>query len=195
MDEKHGTSKKSSEGFSLIEVVVAMGIMTVVSALIMSFFSNMTRTTTTQNVVADVQETLMMGMDYVVRDLRRTGYDSFGTSDAGVLVCSSTSFQFTADEQEDGDDTFDTTGEDVTYTLTGSELQRVDSAIVGTETLISNVDTANSSFTYYDSDGNTTTTPEDVRSIQVALQITAPAGRDGSVIRTLTRRVKARNLQ
>ncbi len=194
VNEKHGILKKNSEGFSLIELMVAMCIMAIVIGSIMGFFSNMTKTTTTQNVVADVQETLMMGLDYVVRDLRRAGYDYLGTSGAGVLACSSTSFQFTSDELEDGDTTFNSTDEDITYSFAGSGLQRVDSSIAGTETLISNVDTANSSFTYYDSDGNTTTTPADVRTIQVILQITSPAGRDGSVTRTLTRRVKARNL-
>ncbi len=185
---------KKQEGFTLIELMVAMCIMAIAISSIMSFFSNIARATTKQNVVADVQETLMIGLDYVVRDLRRAGYDSLGTSDAGVIACSSTSFQFTADELEDGDDTFDSTDEDITYSLAGSGLQRVDSSIAGTETLISNVDTANSSFTYYDSDSIITIVPADVRTIQVVLQMTSPAGRDGSVTRTLKRRVKARNL-
>ncbi len=184
--------KNNSEGFSLIELMVAMCIMAIATIPIMSFFGNFSKTTTTQNVTADLQENLIIGLDYIVRDLRRAGYDPTGISNASVLTSSATSFQFTSDDEEDGDLTG--TDENITYTFNGNDLQRTDSGLGVTDILLSNVDPANSSFVYYDSSGNATVTNADVRAVEINLQLTSPAGRDGSVTRSLTRRVKARNL-
>ena len=47
---------------------------------------------------------------------------------------------------------------------------------------------------YFDADGNTTATLTDIRSVGISLTAEAPAGRDGTVERTYTTRVRCRNL-
>jgi len=59
----------------------------------------------------------------------------------------------------------------------------------------------NLAFTYFDSDGADLGNPvpnenlKDIRAIQISLTIEQPAGRDKPVSRTLTSRIKCRNLE
>jgi hypothetical protein len=58
----------------------------------------------------------------------------------------------------------------------------------------------NLTFTYFDADGNDLGSPvpalqlADIRTVNVSITVEEPAGRDVAVSRTLTKRVKCRNV-
>ncbi len=188
MGNKSYETFNNNNGFTLIEVMIALAIVSIVLGSMYGLFSNMNKSFTSQNVASNTQETLRSGINYLIRDFRMAGYDPTGDAGAGITIATNTSIQFTADNNGNGDD-FDS-GEDITYSLSGTNLQLTDS--IGTETLIPNVTTLQ--FLYYDSSGNITADLSEISIIEIALTVQEPAGRANPVERNLTTRVRARNL-
>ena len=188
---------RNENGFTLIEIIMALLITSIVVSAVYSLFSQMTRSFTSQEVTAEVQQQLRLGIDFIVRDIRKTGFDPTGLTQAGITSATPTSFQFTADRDENGSLT--DLGEDITYTFNAAEgrLERLDAnSTFGTEVLVENVDVASSGFTYLDgsSPPAATTDPDTIRTIVIAMTVEEPAGRAAPVTRTLSARVAARNL-
>ncbi len=68
-------AKTNSDGFTLIELMVAIAIASAVMAGIYSMFIMQQRTQVTEQVVVDMQQTLRAAMYMVERDIRMAGYD------------------------------------------------------------------------------------------------------------------------
>ena len=188
---------KNEKGFTLIEITMALLITSIVTGAIFSLFSLMTRSFTSQEVIASVQQQIRVGVDFISRDIRATGFDPTGEADAGILGATATRFQFTVDRDENGSLT--EAGENIIYTFNAAagRLERVDvNSGFGTEVLIENVNVADSGFIYFD--GNSppvaTLNPDDVQTIVIAMTIEESAGRAAQVSRMLSARVSARNL-
>ena len=195
--QKSDISCRNENGFTLIEIVMALLITSIVVGAVYSLFSQMTRSFTSQEVTAQVQQQLRLGVDFIARDIRATGFDPTGQTQAGILSATPTSFQFTADRDENGG--LSELGENITYTFNAAagRLERLDAnSAFGTEVLVENVDVANSGFTYFDGSSPpvATTDPDNIRTIVVAMTVEEPAGRAAPVTRTLSARIVARNL-
>ena len=118
---------KSKRGFTLVEMMVALVIASIIVTAFYSLFTYMTRSFTTQQVTSDVQQRLRTGIDFVERDLRMAGFDPAGTNEAGILAASTNSIQFTMDLDEDS--LFNSAGENITYNFTNRMLQRTDNNV------------------------------------------------------------------
>ena len=66
---------KGEGAFSLIELLVALVIMSVVSLAIYGVFSISSRSYTTQSVTADVQQSVRASMEVILQDIRMAGLD------------------------------------------------------------------------------------------------------------------------
>ena len=188
---------KDEKGFTLIEVLMALLITSIVTGSIFSLFSLMTRSFTSQEVTAQVQQQIRVGVDFIARDIRATGFDPTGEADAGILGATPTSFQFTVDRDENG--SLLEVDENITYTFNAAagRLERTDTnSGFGTEVLVENVEVADSGFTYLDGSSPPVATAnlDDIRTIVIAMTVEEPAGRAAPVNRTLSARVSARNL-
>src|SRR5438270_6469528 len=64
---------KREAGFTLIEVLVAMTLMLIVVAAVLSTLSDATHATEAVSLMADTQQNLRAGMNYMVRDLMQAG--------------------------------------------------------------------------------------------------------------------------
>ena len=137
----------SSRGLTMIELLVALCIVSIFSAAVIRMFASFNRSYTTQNVAAGTQQHVRAALDFMARDIRMAGLDPLRTAGAEVITATATTLQFTADKNMDGD--LNDAGEDVTYTVTGGSLQLTDD--LGTETLTDHV--SNLTFTYFDEDG------------------------------------------
>ena len=193
-------------GFSLIELLVALVIMSVVSLAIYGVFSVSSRIYTTQGVTADVQQSVRAAMEVMLQDIRTAGLDPTSSGDFGIELAEAAKLRFTSDSIDAGLLDFngvldDTNSERITYVLQGTQLDQIlyeTTASVDSEPLISDVQ--NLTFTYFDVDGNNLGSPvpalqlADIRTINVSITVEEPAGRDGSVSRTLTKQVKCRNM-
>jgi type IV pilus assembly protein PilW len=90
---------RSANGFTLAEILVALGLAALVIGGMIRFFINFSRVSTVQNVAAGAQQSVRAGIDYVLRDIRMAGMDPFKTSGAGIeeISASGKKLRFTSD--------------------------------------------------------------------------------------------------
>jgi len=90
---------RSNHGFTVSEVLIALGLASVVLCMIGTFFSNLTRSSTTQNAIAGAQQSARAGLDFIIHDIRMAGLDPFKTADAGLEEISAigNKLRFTSD--------------------------------------------------------------------------------------------------
>ena len=184
----------SHAGFSMIELLIVIGILAILFTFMYKGFERLNRYYTAENVKASTQQSARIGIEMMVQDIRLAGLNPLGTAaGAGIVAAGPTSFQFTADVNFDGDlgDPF----ENITYDLNGTDLRQRNSNLLlspNFEVLLSNVTAL--AFTYLDDTGIPTANLADIRTIGITLTVNRPAGRDGTVSRTYTTQVRCRNL-
>ena len=192
--KKHHTQ---SVGFTLVEVMISIAILSILFGTIYRTFDVFTRSYAKENVKAGVQQKTRIGIDLMARDIRLAGLDPLGSANAGFNAANtnSTSIQFTADLNYDGD--LDDPFEDIRYFLNGNQLQQTADLGTGpvTDTLLDNV--IGLTFTYL----NETDTPlaepvatDEIRTVLISLTLQREAGRDEPISRTYTSRIRCRNL-
>ena len=179
---------RGQDGLTIVELMVVLAIMSIVAGAAYSIFASLSRSYTTQNVTAKSQLGLRIGVDTIVRDIRMAGLDPLNSADAGIVMATPTAIQFTSDKNLDGD--VDDPAEDITYELNGDAVLFTDNQ--GAATLMDHV--TDFSFTYYDSAGSITTIVENIRSVQISLATSVPAGRAAPVTRQYSTRISCRNI-
>jgi prepilin-type N-terminal cleavage/methylation domain-containing protein len=210
------TGRSRDRGFTLIELLVALAISSIVMAAIFSVYAGLTRSYTTQNASADVQQAVRASVDIMAEDIMMAGlrdnWGTYGGNPPGILTAGSQEMSFTLDIDMDGAVTGTT--ENVTYKLEGRQLTITDAD--GTDPLIDNVINSELSppvplFRYYKQDIDDLTNDRDlisyygytdpmdesergdIRTVEISITVEEPAGREGMVQRTYTTRVRCRN--
>jgi type IV pilus assembly protein PilW len=70
-----GATRRDSEGgFTLVEVLAAMVILLIATTAVYATFTTQQKTFTIQNRVAEMQQNLRQGAEYMMRDIRMSGY-------------------------------------------------------------------------------------------------------------------------
>jgi len=89
---------RTEAGFTLAELVIALGLMSVVLAVMVAFFMTLIRSSVAQNVAAGAQHSARAGVEHIVHDLRMAGLP-LGTAGAGIEEIASTGskLRFTSD--------------------------------------------------------------------------------------------------
>lgn len=182
------TAGSSCAGFTLIEALMVIAILSITFSTVYNSFENFNRSCTTENVKAGIQQNARVGVEFMVQDIRQAGLDPLGVTDAGIVAISATSIQFTADLNFDGD--IDDALENITYSLNNGQLEQTNH--IGAAPLLDNV--TNLNFTYLDEEDATTVVPAEVKSVIISLTMQRPAGRDRRVERSYTTQVRCRNL-
>jgi type II secretory pathway component PulJ len=206
----------TSRGFTVVELLVALGMAAVVFGLIVSFFANMSRSTTTQNAAAAAQQTARAGVDFMAQELRLAGLDPLESAGAGIEEISPTGIKirFTSDscnlpighsdncENPVPDGNVNGKNERVTYWYdAGSRVLRR-YLYEGTPSqtwmpLLEQVEPNPGNvplFTFLDGNGSPTTVRGDIRTVLITLTVLEPAGRSKTVERTYSSRVRLRNI-
>jgi type II secretory pathway component PulJ len=214
MRSKISTPTYSKTGFSLVELLLALATSTIVLGAIYSVFTITNKNFTTQNVAANVQQSLRSAIGLMARDIRLAGLDPIDTDNFGITYASQTKIRFTQDSIDSGTGEFNGTVdeanfEEVTYDLQGNQIiqtlyETVATSSPNSAVLIRNI--TNLNFAYFDAVNTDLvdyglTPPRvpndklaDIRSVEILITIQEPAGRDEPVSRTLTRKVECRNL-
>ena len=182
-------------GFTLVELLVAMAVASIMLAAMVSLFLSLNKSYTRQNAAAEVQQVTRAGVDFMAQSIRMAGLDPVQTGTFGITVANDTSITFRADFDLDG--SLAATGEEISYWLNGDRLlTTLDAA-----PLVENVDTSNGSgltFTYLAADDSVLATPvanpADIRTVRIALTVREPAGHGKTVARTYATEVRCRNL-
>ncbi|MEJ2170186.1 MAG: prepilin-type N-terminal cleavage/methylation domain-containing protein [Desulfobacterales bacterium] len=184
-------------GFTIIEVLMVLAIMSITMGTIYKSFAQLNRSYTTENVKAGIQQGARIAVEFMVQDIRMAGLDPLRTANAGFSAALAAQLpttnwiEFTTDANFDGDVDSTDEFENIKYELVGNELRQTNH--LGTEVMLDNV--TNLTFTYLNAEDLTTTNINEVRSVIVSLTMEKPAGRAGTISRTYTTTtVRCRNL-
>jgi type IV pilus assembly protein PilW len=190
------------QGFTLVELLLSMGIAAVVMASIYAVYLSQQKSFTTQEKVATMHQNVRAAMYYMERDIRMAGCNPTGIAGAGIITANPSLIRFTEDIRGQGDtdpsdgDTGDP-NEDITYSLADgdgdgdTDLVRDTRAgeDIADRIIAENIVSLN--FTYLDADGNTTASLSAIRFVQVSLTAATEDNENDSV---LTTRINCRNL-
>jgi len=204
------TATVEKAGFSLIEVMVAMVIVSVLLAAVYAVYASLSRSYTTQNVSAEVQQSIRAAMTLMAEDIMMAGLDPVDSGEFGFDPSGSTSISFrydTANSNNEFSGEMATSGAQVTYFFSNETLYQCDNPVTCPETdqniFIENV--TDFRLDYLDSSGNDLFTDlgyadpltganlSDIRQVVITIEVEEPAGRDKTVSRTYATRVKCRN--
>jgi len=195
---KYLQSKKyplaGNDGFTLAEVMMALGIMLLVLTAIISLFTSLSRSYTTQNVAAGVQQVTRAGIDIMTRNIRMAGLNPLNLNRIGIIQAESDKIRFQFDTNGTGTiDTAPGSGEDISYLLNAeNKLMQHRGENGKNEPLVENV--TDLTFRYLDAQDLETNELDAIRTVEVSLTVAEPAGRDGILSRTYATRVICRNL-
>jgi len=154
---------KKTEGFTLIELMVAIAIGMVVLAAVTTTFMSQTKFYSAQEQVNEMEQNARGALDLIARELKMAGYKPNGGSFSGITY-DTTQLRIQADIS--GTDGLTTSAnEDIIYTYNSTNKQILRNG----QALADNIWAFN--FSYLDSAGAATTTTANIR--QVAISITA----------------------
>ena len=171
--------RMSHYGFTMTELLVAMGISGIVMAGTYSVYHTHQKSYVAQEQVVAMQQNLRAARYFMEREIRMAGCDP--TQDVSpptpeIQTAGANTISFTLDITDtagtgDPDGLVDGPNENVTYALAGSDLMRNDVNGAGNQLIAENIDALN--FAYLDEDGTVLATPvanlEDIRSVQITL--------------------------
>ncbi len=186
------------KGLTLFEVVVVIAILSVVLGAIYSVFAATSRSTTNNEVIAEVMQNLRTSIDFMEQDIRMAGLDRFGSANAGIEVATASNLSFTADRNMDG--ILNDNLERITY-FYDAATNRLRQCLLGEtlndgQTVAENV--TNFQFTYLGANDIPLAFPiadlAEIRTVVVTMGIEQPAGLSGLVERTINKRILCRNL-
>ena len=72
-------------GFTLVDILVGLGLASVILVIVVGIFTTMAKSFTTQTVAADVQQIARAAVDLMVQEIRMGGLDPVGTANATIV--------------------------------------------------------------------------------------------------------------
>ena len=94
----------NNRGFSLIELLISLVIISIVSVAVYGVFYLASRSYTTQSVSADVQQSIRAATEVLMQDIRTAGLDPTSSGNFGIELAEATKFRFTSDSSDTGGD-------------------------------------------------------------------------------------------
>ena len=167
---------RSEKGFTLVEFMVTVAMMTVVMAGVYLVFYSQQKSYTVQEQVAEMQQNLRGAMYLMAKEIKMAGCNPTGHAQAGIVTAAADRINFTMDLKGKGTDTpsgniENTENENITYHLEDSNGDGAREILrdtgTGDQVLAENIDALD--FVYLDSNGNVTTDLLRIRSVQITL--------------------------
>jgi type IV pilus assembly protein PilW len=195
---------KSSKGFTLLELMVAMAITSVFMVAVYAAYITQLKSHITQQQIVEMQQNLRAAMQLVQRDIRMAGHDPLRSAGGGITTMLANSLGFTmdvtggesdgidndsdglvdaadVDENKFSDGDTGDVNEQIIYSLVtngaGDQLLARDTGS-GPQSVADFIEALN--FVYLDNAGIPTTQPSEVKSVQVT--IVARSGRQVPVL-------------
>jgi prepilin-type N-terminal cleavage/methylation domain-containing protein len=176
------SAKNKENGFTIVELLIAMVIALIVLTALTSTFLSQRKTFNLQGQITEMVRTSRNVMDMISREVMLAGYSPTSATIVGIPYASS-QLEIRADLSGDGD-TGDT-NEDIIYTFDGANHQITRAEGATTLPLAENIEAF--TFQYYDADGNNTTTAADIRQIEISVTTrTAAVDPNSGAYRTST---------
>ncbi len=93
---------RNQKGFTLVELLVVLALSGIVTAAIYKSFTGQQQVYIAQDQVAAMQQDVRASLEVMVKEIRMAGYDPQGTADASITAATSSSIQFTVDQNGNG---------------------------------------------------------------------------------------------
>lgn len=197
---EHGL--RSAEGFTLVELLVALVVAVLVAAAASTAFQLGTRTLLAAAAQTEAQQNARWALERMISEIRGAGYDPTGRPPAYTFdpIVGATPTSLTIQSDFNGNGILDPPGacdptavtERVAYRLSGTQLLRAtDPPANACESVVVSGVTA-LRFTYLDADGNPAATPAAIRTVVVTVTVRAE-GAQGPGTVAMTDRVRLRN--
>lgn len=166
-----GPRRLLTAGFTLVELMVALAVGSIVMAAVMTAFLSQHNTYLAQGQVVEMQQNARVALDMLELDIRSAGYDPNNLG-AGITTAGVNNLVFTRDN---GAGVLET----ISYSLMDAfivegrndglvdDLGRDDGSGAGLLPVAENI--SQLEFRYLDGDGTSTAVVNDIRSIQVSL--------------------------
>ena len=163
----------NEQGFTLVELLIAMAISGVVLGAVVTAFSTQRKAYDLQENLTEMVLNARVGMEMITREARVAGYDPSGAG-FDAMPYQSTTLQIQADLNGDGDIVDD--GETILYSHDTSlnQMQRQVNPLGSgaIEVLAENIESL--TFDYLDANGTATTTTADIRQVRVTITARTP---------------------
>ncbi len=188
-------SKNKKNGFTLVELLIAMTIGLIILTALSSTFLMQRKIYDVQEQIVEMVQTARAAMDMMTREIRMAGYDPTGTGFAGIPY-SSSQLQIVADLDGNGNTT--DSNENITYTYDAANLQIDRNTGSGDQPFSENIQLF--TFDYLDSAGSATTATADIRQIRITIKARTSkadsnySADNGYRTHTLTSLIMPRNL-
>jgi type IV pilus assembly protein PilW len=176
---------KTQNGFSLIEIMIAMAISSIVITSMYEIFYSQQRSYTNQDQVAEMQQNLRAGLYLMTKDIRSAGFDPTRSGNFGFVTdfaapdnifdpdinyaVDKNVIAFTIDNNGDGI-IQSNDAEQIAYRLNNNTLERYifDPNNKGWQAVANNIDALD--FVYFDQDGPTNN-PAAFRAVELSLLV------------------------
>ena len=163
------SATKYSKGFTLIELMVALALTSIIMAGIIAAYISQLKSHVTQQTIVEMQQNLRSAMQHMEKEIRMAGYDDPNkTSVAGLTTVLANTFGFTMDLNDDGD--VSDANETVLYTIaanTAGTQSLMRNTGGGNRPIAENIEALN--FVYLDRFRVPTNVAIDVRSVQITI--------------------------
>lgn len=159
---------QNDQGLTLVELLVALAMATILSVALVATFASYSRTSVAQENVLSMQQNLRAALYLMGRDLRMAGYrgsDPSSAPSAGFVTANADNLSFTV--LDDATNTLTT----ITYTFTNNTIQRSDGTMTN-EVIAEAIQDVE--FYYTSSGGGQSTTPGTLGNIE-SVEITVLA--------------------
>ncbi len=95
--------KIGKKGFTAVELLISLAIMSMTLGSVYSLYMSFIRTCTKESVKIKLQQNVRSSLDMMIRDIRLAGLDPEGTGEFGIIAATAQSIRFTADRDMDGE--------------------------------------------------------------------------------------------
>jgi len=167
--------RQNENGFTLVELLVAMAISGIVMASIGYLYYSQQKSYVAQEQIAAMQQNLRAAMYYMEREIRMAGCDPIQNANSGIITATANSINFTEDIDDDG---IISANENITYSLADNDGDGDNDLERNGNLIAENIDALD--FVYLDGAsppvvldddgaGNVTTSISQIRSVQVTV--------------------------
>jgi len=123
--------RRNERGFTLIEILIALFLISIVTAAIYKTFRAQQKSYMIQEEVVEMQQNLRAGMEMITREIRMAGYDPTESGNFGFLKAEPSLISFTGDFNTPENGTVDS-GETLQYQLSDFDNDGVVAELVRT---------------------------------------------------------------
>jgi type IV pilus assembly protein PilW len=85
VNKMKGPGANQQGGFTLVDILVGLAMASVLMVAMVSLFTSMGRSYTTQSVAADAQQVARAGIDLMIQEMRMAGFNPTGTATAAIV--------------------------------------------------------------------------------------------------------------